>query len=97
MVLVLVAIAYWLIGDVALGGLLALLGMGSDEAKKESSNFKRDAETHENQAEVYLDRSQQEQMEVDKLNEERIKVIIESEPDDTTPLNQVVKDAKKDW
>ena len=97
LILVLVAIAYWLIGDVALGGLLALIGLSGDKEEKESGDFKRDAETHENQAEVYLDRAQQEQMEADKLNDERIKVIIDSEPDETTPLNQVVNDAKKDW
>lgn len=97
LICVVVAVAWWFIGDVALGGLLALFGLGGgkkDEATARTYNTQ--ADEHVEMAEEDINTAAEHAEIADKVNDD-IAGVLNQPVDHKKPIDEVVEDAKKDW
>lgn len=90
-----VVVAYHFFADKALYGLAGLFF--------QKNNSKRKAEQAEAAAQEFKEKNKEILAESEALSREENNItdemtkVAESEPDEKTPINQVVKDAREDW
>lgn len=85
-----VIFAWYLIGDVALGGLLLLFGLKGKKRKQEYVDENSDI------SDYLINSAKDKQKEARKVDKE-IENVMDSPVDYEKPIEEVVKNAKKDW
>lgn len=91
-----VLVAWYLIGDVALGGLLALFGLGRGKGREQAEKLRTEANMDAERANKLASDASDKQQEAKKVDQE-IDEIIEEPVDYEKPVEEVVENAKKDW
>jgi len=90
----LVIIAYYFIGDVALGGLLALF-LGKGKNKDRAHDLKVEADEHETMANNLVNEAIEYQQKTEELYDDMTKVTNE-QVNESEPIQEVVDRAKQD-
>lgn len=95
-VIVILAIiaGYLLIGEYALGGLLAFAGLRPSESKRKADNDKIKADVYKDIAAQKMSEVKQAESAIKEIEQKEIEIIEEK---NTTPLNQEIKEAREDW
>jgi len=93
-----VIFAWYLIGDIALGGLLTLFGLGTTRKviAEKINTLKSNADEHEDISDHLVDVATKTQQEADKIDTV-IKEVTEKPVDYEKPIESVISHAKKDW
>lgn len=95
-ILILLGIA-WHFGNIALGGLLALLGLGGiHKIRTKEAGLKREADEHEAMSARLADKAANFQSGATRLDA-NIEKIMHSDVDDKKTIDKVVGHAKEDW
>jgi len=93
-VILAVIAGYLLIGEYALGGLLAFAGLRPSESKRKADNDKIRADVYKDISREKMSQVKQKESVINKI-EKKEKEIIEEK--NNTPLNQEIKEAREDW
>lgn len=96
LILIGVIVAWWFVGDVALAGLLSLLGVDGKRKYNKAQELKQETEVNEELAAIDKKDAVRVNDEIGQANK-NITEIVNTPVDFDKPINEVVADAKEDW